>query len=463
MPHKLLKTIPAVDEILGYKAVLTLMEKSPRDLVKKIIQDVLDGLRKEILNESIDILPDKAILELMIKSCLEQRLKPSLKRVINATGVVVHTNLGRSLMAKQVMDHIAGVSVSYSNLEFDLDIGERGSRHSHVEKIICEITGAKAAMVVNNNAAAVLLVLNTLSKDKEAIVSRGELVEIGGSFRIPEVMKWSGAILCEVGSTNRTHSHDYEDAINENTAIIMKVHQSNFEITGFTKSVIASDLIPIARKHNLFVFEDLGSGNFIKFSDYGLKTEPTVQETLAQGADVITFSGDKLLGGPQAGIIIGTKEIIDRCKANQIARALRIDKMTLAGLEATLSIYRDLQKAVKEIPTLKMITMPESIIKKRAIKLCDKLSMIAADKADFTAEATIGRVGGGALPTQELKSRAIKIAPKKMSASDLESALRGSSPPIIARIEEEKIILDLRTIQPDEEEEILQIITKILL
>ncbi len=342
------------------------------------------------------------------------------------------------------------VAVGYSNLEYDLDAGRRGSRYSHVEEILCELTGAEAALVVNNNAAAVLITLETMAKGREVIVSRGELVEIGGSFRIPDVMARSGAILREVGATNRTHLKDYANAISDDTALLMKVHQSNFQIVGFTKSVSIEELAELGKKHGLPVYEDLGSGNLTEFSRYGLFHEPTVQESLKSGADLVSFSGDKLLGGPQAGIILGKKELVDPIKKNPINRAVRIDKLTLAALEHLLRIYRDPESAVKVIPTLKMITTPYSELKRKASRLLKRLKAKGLECLDFGTIDTVSRVGGGALPLQDLKSRAVTVAPKikDISAARLEEWLRNYSVPVIVRLEEGLVLMDVRTLFP---------------
>jgi L-seryl-tRNA(Ser) seleniumtransferase len=301
---------------------------------------------------------------------------PNLKPVVNATGVVVHTNLGRSLLPETVVENIAVIAGRYSTLEYDLDAGKRGSRHAIVEDLLCEISGCQAAMAVNNNAGAVLLCLETFARSKEVIVSRGELVEIGGSFRVPDVMAKSGGILKEVGTTNRTHLRDYENAIGDNTALLLKVHRSNYSVIGFTAEVSLRELVELGAGHGVPVMEDLGSGTFIDFSKYGLVKEPTVQESVAAGTDIVTFSGDKLLGGPQAGIIVGKKSIVDQIKQNPLARALRLDKMTLAALESTLRLYRDEEKAVGMIPTLRMLTMKIGDIETRAANLAEDLENI---------------------------------------------------------------------------------------
>jgi len=392
---------------------------------------------------------ERANVEDLYLSRVRQLLTPSLRPVINATGVVIHTNLGRSIIPKEILEEMAEIGSRYSNLEFDLEKGVRGSRYVHVEDILCEITGAPAALVVNNNAAAVFLVLSTFAKGKEVVVSRSELVEIGGSFRIPDVMKQSGAILREVGATNRTHLRDFEDNICEDTALLLKVHQSNFKILGFTKSVSVKELRVLADKYGLLVFEDLGSGSFVDFSKYGMEYEPTVQEALRAGADIVSFSGDKLLGGTQAGIILGSEEVIAKIRKNPLNRALRIDKFTLAALEGILRLYRDEEKARATIPTLRMLTEAPDITKKRAIRLLRRLRRIKSKGLRFTLIPSIGRVGGGALPLQELPSYGVRVETVEdqgLSPHELEESLRYLDPPIIARIDENGLILDAKTL-----------------
>ncbi len=370
---------------------------------------------------------------------------------MNATGVVLHTNLGRSLIANELREHLGDIACNYSTLEFDTDNGKRGSRYSHVEDIICELTGAQAALVVNNNAAAVMLVLSTMSEGKEAIVSRGQLVEIGGSFRIPEVMRWSGAELVEIGTTNKTHLRDYERAITENTGVLLKVHTSNYRILGFTKEVSIEELAPLAQKHNIPLVEDIGSGSLIDFSKYGLTKEPTVLEAIKAGADVVTFSGDKMLGGPQAGIIVGKKEYIEDMKANHLTRALRVDKMTLSVLEATLKFYRDEAKAVKSIPALRMLTMQAEELSEKAQCL---FGLIQEQAKTFEIEVVKGasEVGGGSMPLEKLPTHLVSVTHGKLSANKIIKGLRDYDMPVIARVEDDKVLLDPRTLMDDEYE-----------
>ncbi|CAB1063369.1 L-seryl-tRNA(Sec) selenium transferase (EC [Olavius sp. associated proteobacterium Delta 1] len=449
----LLRMLPGVDLLLEQSKKDTFFEGIPNAVVVNSIRQTLDSRRNRILaaDPSIDEqnLSDSRIMELVKESAAES-MTPNLKSLINATGVVVHTNLGRSLVPAEVIQNLAHIAGRYSNLEYDLGAGKRGSRYGSVEDILCEISGAAAGMVVNNNAAAVLLCLETLARGKEVIVSRGELVEIGGSFRVPDVMAKSGGILKEVGTTNRTHMQDYENALAENTALMLKVHRSNYSVIGFTAEVSLKELVELGTKHGLPVMEDLGSGTFIDFSKYGLIKEPTVQESVAAGVDVVTFSGDKLLGGPQAGIIVGKKQILDRIKQNPLARALRIDKMTLAALEATLRLYRDEDHAVRRIPTLQMLTMNLNELANRATRLADDLNAISGSRLEINQVELSSKAGGGALPLLELPSKCLRIKIQGLSANKLEQNMRQNTPPIIGRIENDAYVIDPRTLLDDD-------------
>lgn len=455
----LLSKLPKVDRILSDDRIKDF--DIARNLKIDIIRKILDSYRKDILDGNIEEFTYDDVIDKIIK-LLNVKSKNHLKRVINATGTILHTNLGRAVLSKDAIDAVVEVASRYNNLEYDLEKGERGSRYSHVEEIICKITGAEAAMVVNNNAAAVMLVLSTLAKGKEVIVSRSQLVEIGGSFRVPAVMEQSGAKLVEVGTTNKTHLYDYENAINENTALILKVHQSNFKILGFTKEIFLEELVELGKKYNLPVVEDIGSGVLIDFSKYGLPYEPTVQESIKRGADVVTFSGDKLLGGPQAGIIVGKKHLIDRMKKNQLTRALRIDKMTLAALEATFKLYLDEERAIKEIPALRMMTMDIEIIQKRAKKLYSQLKKIISDRAELNIEKDVSQFGGGAMPLETISTYVVTIKPKFKKIEDVELELRRQEVPIIVRIYKENIIIDVRTLFDDDFHIIVDSLNKIL-
>ncbi len=447
--QKLLRAIPKVDEFLKW---LGPEVEAPSRLIKSEIRGLLAAEREAILagekRRTVDL--SRETLLARFRKRLARRQQSNFRTVLNATGVVVHTNLGRSLLPVKAMASIHQVGSRYSNLEFDLTTGKRGSRYQLVEELLCELTGAEAALVVNNNAAAVLLVLETLAKGQEVIVSRGQLVEIGGSFRIPDVMAKSGARMVEVGATNRTHLYDYQRAITSETAMLLKVHTSNFRVIGFTSEVELAELTALGREHGLLVMEDLGSGSLLDLSPYGLPREPTVGEVIKAGVDVVTFSGDKLLGGPQAGLIIGKKNIIERVKKNPLNRALRIDKFTLAGLEAVLRLYYDDQEALRTIPTLEMMTTPLERINRRATRLCRRVKKELAPQCEVKTMATTSRVGGGAMPEHGLASRAVVLAPKERTVNELEQQLRDAPLPVIGRIEDGYLLLDMRTVNDDE-------------
>jgi L-seryl-tRNA(Ser) seleniumtransferase len=449
----LLRQLPGVDYLMELAAKEASFKSIPQTVVANSIRRVINAKRRTILNGDPAInessLSDSRMID-ALKQAVNNAMTPNLRSTINATGVVVHTNLGRSLLPAEVVENLVTIASRYSNLEYDLLIGKRGSRYSSVEDLICEISGAEAAMVVNNNAGAVLLCLETIARGTEVIVSRGELVEIGGSFRVPDVMAKSGGILKEVGTTNRTHLRDYENAIGPNTGLLLKVHTSNYSVVGFTAEVALRDLVDLGAAHQLPVMEDLGSGTFIDFSKYGLLKEPTVQESVTAGTDVITFSGDKLLGGPQAGIIIGKKAVIDLIKKNPITRALRIDKLTLAALESTLRLYRDEEKAARIIPTLRMIMLPLEEIQKRAHRLVDGLKKISDSRLHIRLLERSSKAGGGALPLMELPSLCVAVRIKGISPNALEKMMRYNDPPIIARIEDDWYVMDPRTLQADE-------------
>ena len=451
--QKMLRKLPGVDQIFEITSKMSSIESVPKSVIVNSIRDVLEKRRKRILAADMDdleeSLSENRIID-SVKETVEKAMALNLRHLVNATGVVVHTNLGRSLLPGDVVENISRIASRYSNLEYDLAAGRRGSRYSVIEDIICEISGAPAALVVNNNAGAVLLCLDTIARGREVVISRGELVEIGGSFRIPDVMAKSGGILKEVGTTNRTHMMDYENAFNDKTALLLKVHRSNYSVVGFTAEVSLKELVEMGHRRDIAVMEDLGSGTFIDFSKYGLVKEPTVQESVAVGADVVTFSGDKLLGGPQAGIIVGKAQILERIKKNPLARALRIDKMTLAALESTIRLYRDEAKAVQTIPTLRMLTMNIDEIEHRALELLNNLmrlddSRIGIDLVDLSSKA-----GGGALPFLDLPSKCLRINIDGLSANVLELKMRNNSPPIIGRIEDDAFIIDPRTLRNED-------------
>ncbi len=446
----LYKMIPKVDQILDNKVIKDLLDKNSKNLVMESIHEELDNIRNNISNGYDKNIISNKIENLIdnIKDNLMNKKTFSLRNVVNASGVVIHTNLGRSVLNSEIFENIKKVSIGYSNLEYNLEKGERGSRYSHLSEIIKKITGAEDCMVVNNNAAAVMLILSTIAKGKNVITSRSELVEIGGSFRIPDVCRESGAELKEIGTTNKTHLRDYENAIDENTAALFKVHQSNFKILGFTEAVSSFELKSLKEKYNIPIIEDLGSGVLIDLSKYGLSHEPTVQECIKNGVDIVSFSGDKLLGGVQAGIIVGKKEYIEKMKKNQLTRALRVDKFTLSALEAVFSYYIDEELAISKIPTLNMLTIKIEKLYDKAQKLIEYLG----ENNEFSYEIIDidSEVGAGSLPTQKLPSKAIKVISKSFTENELEEKLRSNKIPIITRIYKGNLIFDVRTIFENE-------------
>ena len=451
--QKLLKTLPGIDHILEFIKNDIFFANIPKPVIIRSARIIVNELRTAILtnqDKTVEQNISHASVIKLLKKHVKQSILPKLIPLINATGIVIHTNFGRSLLAENAAQNIISVARKYSNLEFDLKKGRRGSRHSITEDLLCEISGAEAGMVVNNNAGAVFICLDTIANNKQVIISRGELVEIGGSFRIPDVMAKSGALLKEVGTTNRTHLNDYESAIEEDTGLLLKVHTSNYSILGFTANVPLKKLVELGKEKNIPVMEDLGSGSFIDFSKYGLLKEPTIQESVKAGPDIITFSGDKLLGGPQAGIILGKKELIDKIKKNPLARVLRIDKLTLAALESTISLYRDPENAVNKIPTLNLLTTSLSVIEQRAVKLFDMLEAINNSRLKIELINRSSRAGGGSLPLLEIPSKCLGISVENISVNSLETYMRRNNPPVIGRIEDNIFIIDLRTVHDDE-------------
>ena len=452
--RNLFSLIPKVDELLENQIIKKILEDMPRSLVVDSIREELDLLRQDIQKGNLDSEEiynrNKALPEL-IKIRATKKNTYKLKRVVNGTGVVIHTNIGRSLIGEDVMKNVVEIATNYSNLEYNLIKGERGLRYSHLEDIIIEITGAESAMVVNNNAAAVLLILSTMAKDREVIVSRGELIEIGGSFRIPDVMEQSGAKLISVGTTNKTHIWDYENAITEETNALLKVHTSNYRILGFTSSVSGKELSSLSKKHNIPLIEDLGSGVLIDLSKYGLEYEPTVQDSIKSGVDIVSFSGDKLLGGPQAGIIIGKRKYIDAMKKNPLTRAFRVDKFTLSALEATFRLYLDEKEAIEKIPTLNMLTIDKSRLESKAKMLYNLIiDNIQCKNCKIEIVDDYSEVGGGSLPLEKLETKCIRIGLEELSIVELEKYLRNYKIPIITRVYKEKLYIDLRTVRDSE-------------
>jgi len=465
-----LRALPSVDELLGRPRMAALVQKSGRKLVTSTIRTVLSDARKQISTRAlgadggtVDAKNDDD-LESLVVSEVENILAPSLRRVINATGVVLHTNLGRAPLARQAVARIVATAPLYNNLEYDLARGERGKRDAHTSRLLAELCGTETAIVVNNNAAAVLLVLHALAKGEEVIVSRGELIEIGDGFRIPDIMAESGAVLREVGTTNRTGIRDYEDAINDRTRLLLRVHPSNFRVTGFTDRPSLEELVALGKNVNLPVYEDLGSGCLADLTAAGI-AEPVVRSSGEAGVSVMSFSGDKLLGGPQAGMIAGKKEIVDRIRRNPLFRALRVDKLTIAALEVTLKSY--LRGALDEIPALRMIRLSAAEIGSRAEQLLAKLRPLLPDDVAIQIREGASVIGGGSTPDQSLPTSLLAIASPRISARQLEENMRrpelqvpgpgkSISPiPVIGRIEDEQLILDLRTVQIEEEPELI--------
>ena len=444
-----LANLPSVDEYLKSPYGQNWLKTYNRKTVLRAIRETIDAKRKEILDGNDPELSLDALsgdIESSIKRLSAYKLKP----LINATGVVIHTNLGRSALSEKALENVTAIAAGYSNLEYEIAQGKRGKRYSHLKDVLTEITGAEDAVVVNNNAAAVLICLDTFAKGKEVIVSRGELVEIGGSFRIPDVMESSGAILREVGTTNKTHPADYENAFCGNTALILKVHQSNYKVIGFTEEVSTEDLAKLGREFKTPFVADLGSGSIISLEKYGIHGEPTVMDVIKAGADLVTFSGDKLLGGPQAGIIVGKKKLVQKIQKNPMLRAMRIDKMTFAALEATFMQYLDEEKAVRDIPTVRMLTEPQEVIKKRARKILTTLKKSISEQATLDVISDQSRAGGGSLPETNFPTFSVSIKPLNIKVNALEKRLRLGEPPVIARIKEDTLLIDARTIEDRE-------------
>ena len=441
---QLLRQIPKVDELLRHPRLASL--SCQHTILTETVREVIDSLRQAILaGEEPSLQPDSLCDE--VERLVQKKTTMNLRPVINATGIVLHTNLGRAKLSTAAVQAIQSVAQDYNTLEYNLEKGSRGSRYSHVEQLISKLTGAEDAMVVNNNAAAVMLVLSTMARGKEVVTSRGELVEIGGAFRVPEIMSQSGGTLVEVGTTNKTHPSDYVRAVTENTGAFLKVHTSNFKIVGFSEEVSLEEMVRLGHERNIPVIYDLGSGAMVRLEDYGILDEPNVLDAMKSGADIISFSGDKLLGGPQAGIIIGRREYIEAMKKNPLTRAFRIDKLTLAALEATLREYQDPAQAIQNNPTLRMITATMETLVPKGEQLLAELQRTC--DGSYTVELTedFGQVGGGSVPTQMIRSSVVAVEPTLVSPDVLEQRLRRISLPIIARISKDRLLLDVRTIE----------------
>ena len=456
--RELLKKIPQVEEVLNQPDLCKLETELPRELLTNMVRLEIDALRKKILAGETPTFDISSVAAAAAKRA-QGLLVPSLRRIINATGVVIHTNMGRSVMAPGAIEAVNDVMKGYSTLEYNIDTMARGSRHSHCEHLLCALTGAEAAIAVNNNAAAVILVLSEFAAGHEAIVSRGELIGLGGSFRIPDIMEQSHAHMIEVGTTNKTHPYDYERAITDETAIMLKVHKSNYRIEGFTKEVKLTELKEIAAARaqepgqRVPICEDQGSGSFVRLDRYGARAEPTVAESMAAGADLVSFSGDKMLGGPQCGVVCGAKELINRLKKNPLARVLRLDKLTLAALEGTLRLYMQGEEAIDTIPTVRMLSESAETVRERAEHLKQLIDEhIPADAATTTVIQDVSRAGGGSLPMFDIDTYVVKVSPRVGSVQDCEAYLTQQCPvPIVARISSGSVLCDPRTILDEEE------------
>jgi len=446
----ILRRIPSVELVLESEHLRTILGRYCRPLVVSAVREVVNEERRSILEGRRDAISSLEQIARSVKQTLEVRMAKSMKRLVNATGVVLHTNVGRAVLSESAVAAVTEAAAYYTNLEYDIEAGQRTSRQVHFDRLLRELTGAEASHVVNNNAGAVLLALNTLAEGKEVVVSRGELVEIGGSFRLPEVMAKSGALLVEVGTTNRTTIADYEKAVGEGTALLLKVHKSNFKMVGFVSEASLEELVALGKSKNVPVMEDLGSGALIDFSLFGLAGEPLVSERIAVGADIVTFSGDKLLGGPQAGVIVGKKTLVMRMRENPLSRALRIDKLTATALEATLLEMLDTSTVRERVPSVRMITEEEESVKRRAEALISRVKS-SGDVLAFTIERSLSQIGGGALPGVGVPTWVIAVRSRILEDSSIERILRNRDIAVVARVEKGAVYLDLRTVLPQEE------------
>jgi L-seryl-tRNA(Ser) seleniumtransferase len=442
-----LRRIPSIEKLLTQDTFRALQEKYSRDLVTDVLRAAVTESRRRILSEGADLSsPDEFSYLQLVRKKLDEITTSTLRPLVNATGTITHTNLGRSLLGESARENLCQVAVNYINLEYDLETGERGHRDRITEPLLQRLTGCEASTVVNNNAAAVLLALNTLAQGKEVIVSRGELIEIGGSFRIPDVMTASGTILREVGTTNRTHFRDYEVAINENTALILKVHPSNYKIVGFSSTPDITEIVELGRRSGTPTMEDLGSGSLIDLTRYGLPREPVVREQLEAGVDIVTFSGDKLLGGPQGGIIVGKSNLVQQIRKNPLMRALRVGKLTIAALEATLRLYLNEDRLPQELPMLSCYTRTLDELQSVAEGLTTSLRQVFGETVRVTSEASQVQIGSGSLPVQTLPSLAVVLESQQMSAEYLAAQFRTQPTPVIGRTQDSKFWLDVRAI-----------------
>ena len=441
-----LRRIPAIEQLLSCEPFLAMQEQYSRDLITEALRTATAEARRQILNSEVVEPLDESAYAALVRAELESLTAPALRPIVNATGTITHTNLGRSLLSASASESLDQAAASYVNLEYDLNTGARGHRDRLTEPLLQRLTGCEASTIVNNNAAAVLLALNTLARGKEVIVSRGELIEIGGAFRIPDVMEASGAILREVGTTNRTHLRDYENAINENTALMLKVHPSNYKVVGFASTPTMEELTELGRQHGITTMEDLGSGSLIDLTRYGLPHEPVVRERINAGVDVVTFSGDKLLGGSQAGIIVGRLDPIEKIRKNPLMRALRVGKLTIAALEATLRLYLNEKELTEKLPMLQRYTRSMTELRETAEKLANFLRQVFRNAIQVTVEESTAQIGSGSLPVDTLPSLVICIHSSQISAETFAAHFRAQPIPVIGRVQDERFRLDVRTI-----------------
>ena len=450
MPN-IFRSLPSVNQLLEKQPLKQMVETVNHNVVVDGVRSFLDELRQQVSTAADEVsIPSPQELAERIADWLKSEEQPYLRPVINGTGIILHTGLGRAPLATPALDAVREISEGYASVEVDVRTGERGQRIKSVERLLCELTGAQAVAIVNNNAAATMLTLSALAAGKEVIVSRGQLIEIGGSYRLPDVMECSGAKLREVGTTNKTHLSDYENAIGEQTGALLKVHPSNFEVVGFTKTVSTREMVDLAGKHGLPMIDDVGSGAMIDFAKFGLMNEPMVGDSLKDGADVVLFSGDKLIGGPQCGIIVGKQKYISRILKNPLMRAMRVDKMTLAALAGTLRLYRNHEKALQEIPILRMLSMPVENLKLRAEKIAQQIGYLPFIKSCVAVQDQ-SMLGGGSLPTQKIPTWCVEIEPAEQSITKLADALRNSGTSVIGRVQKDRLFLDMRTVQPSQD------------
>lgn len=451
-----LRRLPAVEKLLNEPSLISLQESVPRSIIVEAARNVLEGLRDAVrMGEPVgtEDLSLESVVD-RVHSEASRLTARSLRRAVNATGVVLHTGLGRSVLSEAARDAVAEVAGGHSTLEIDVETGMRGSRSIHYRRILHDLCGAESAFAVNNNAGAVLLALNTIAVGREVIVSRGQLVEIGGSFRMPDIMMRAGARLVEVGTTNRTRISDYERAITDDTALILRVHPSNFRVVGFTEEASLADMVELGREYGIPVMDDIGSGALIDTKQFGLPGEPMVQDSIRAGADIVCFSGDKLLGGPQAGLIVGKQESIDRISSNPLSRALRLDKMTLAALEATLRLYLDPASVVRQIPTLSALARPLADTENAAQDLARRIDSLHVPGLSASVIDGMSQAGGGSLPGEELPSRLVALRSDTLAPNDIAARFRDSAPPVFGRVSDERFLLDLRTVTAAEADEI---------